>query len=84
MSRASCVACYCTAPVCVCVRVCVRPADWENETYEDRLGWELPAPWVTDIPQFGFLTTTYTSTSAGCCPDINLRREFKKLVLTWL
>ena len=62
----------------------VEPGEnWENESYNDKYGWELPSTWVKNIPKRGHLVTTYTSTSKGCQPRFAARHLLKRKVLTW-
>jgi len=65
--------------------VVCRPAgeNWEDECYNDKYGWELPATWVKSVPKRGKLVTTYTSTSQGCQPRFAARHLLKRKVLTW-
>jgi len=60
----------------------VEPGEnWEDETYNNIQGWELPATWGTSVPSEGHLFLRYTTTGPGCKPNWPERRQLVDFVL---
>lgn len=61
--------------VTILVRLAVvEPGEnWEDESYNEAEGWELPASWAVEAPHDGSLTTEYTTTGDGCHPVFDER-----------